>query len=210
MSSRMDVLQFVEAQLPPAPARVLELGCGDGRLARAVDDLGYRVTAIDPAAPEGAIFQRVALENFADPVGFDAVVAIRVLHHIPDLGAALSMLQPRLVPGGRLIVVENAFDRLDGSTARWYLEQRRASDPGAPSSLQACLAEWEADHAGLHGFAAMRRELDRRFSESFFAWTPNLYCELGQALEQEERTLIEAGAIQATGFAYVGVCGRAP
>jgi SAM-dependent methyltransferase len=123
--------------------------CGDGRLARAVDDLGYRVTAIDPAAPEGAIFQRVALENFADPVGFDAVVAIRVLHHIPDLGAALSMLQPRLVPGGRLIVVENAFDRLDGSTARWYLEQRRASDPGAPSSLQACLAEWQADHAGL-------------------------------------------------------------
>ena len=46
--------------------------------------------------------------------------------------------------------------------------------------------------------------------ESFFAWTPNLYSELGQTLEDEERTLIEAGAIQATGFIYVGVCGRAP
>jgi hypothetical protein len=56
----------------------------------------------------------------------------------------------------------------------------------------------------------MRRELDRRFTESFFAWTPNLYSELGQALEQEERTLIEAGAIQATGFVYVGVCGPGP
>jgi SAM-dependent methyltransferase len=203
----MKVLQFVKAQLPPAPARVLEVGCGDGRLARAVADLGYRVTAIDPDAPEGAIFQRVALEDLADPVEFDAVIASRVLHHIPDLGAALSMLQRRLVPGGRLIVVENAFDRLDGPTARWYLEQRRATDPGAPSSLQACLAEWQADHAGLHGSAAMRRELDRRFTESFFAWTPNLYSELGQGLEREERTLIEAGAIQATGFVYVGVCG---
>jgi SAM-dependent methyltransferase len=200
----MDVLQFVKTQLPPAPARVLEVGCGDGRLARAVHDLGYRVTAIDPAAPEGAIFQRVALEELANPVEFDAVIASRVLHHIPDLGGALSRLQRLLVSGGRLIVVENAFDRFDAPTARWYLEQRRAKGPGAPSSLQACLAEWEADHAGLHGSVAMRRELDRRFSESFFAWTPNLHSELGQALEPEERALIESGAIQATGFVYAG------
>jgi SAM-dependent methyltransferase len=210
MSRLMEALHFVKAQLPPAPARVLEVGCGEGRLARAVDDLGYRVTAIDPAAPEGAIFQPVTLEDFSDPVGFDAVVASRVLHHIPDLGAALSILQRLLVSGGRLIVVENAWDRFDAPTARWYLEQRRATDSGAPSSLQACLTKWEADHAGLHGFAAMRRELDRRFTESFFAFTPNLYSELGQALEQEERTLIEAGTIQATGFVYVGVSGRIP
>ena len=204
----MDFLQLLRAQLPPAPARVLEVGCGDGRLARAVDELGHRVTGIDPAAPEGAIFQSVALEEFADPVEFDAVVAIRVLHHIPDLGAALSKLQRLLVSGGRLIVVENAFDRFDAPTARWYLEHRRATDPRAPSSLEACLAEWEADHAGLHGSAAMRRELDRIFTESFFAWTPNLYSELGQTLEDEERRLIEAGSIQATGFVYVGVCAR--
>ena len=204
----MQVLDVVKPHLPPAPARILEVGCGNGRLARAVDDLGYRVTAIDPAAPEGAIFQAVALEDFADPVQFDAVVASRALHHIPDLGAALSTLQGLLVPGGRLIVVENAFDRFDAPTARWYLEQRRATHPGAASSLQACQAKWEADHAGLHGSAAMRRELDRRFTESFFAWTPNLHHELGHALEDEERALIEADAIQATGFVYVGVCGR--
>jgi SAM-dependent methyltransferase len=200
----MDAVQFVKAHLPPVPARVLEVGCGDGRLARALDDLGYRVTAIDPAAPEGPIFQRVSLEDFADPVRFDAVVASRALHHIAALGRALSKLQRLLVPGGRLIVVEHTWDRLDERTARWYLAQRRATHPGAPSSLQACLSDWEADHAGLHGFAAMRRELDRRFSERFFAWTPSLHGELGQALEHEERTLIEAGAIQATGFVYVG------
>ena len=117
------------------------------------------------------------------------------------------MLHSLLVSDGRLIVVENAFDRFDAATARWYLEQRGATAHGVPSSPQACLTEWEAHHAGLHGSAAMRRELDRRFTESFFAWTPNLYSELGRALEQEERTLIEAGAIQATGFVYVGVSG---
>ena len=50
----------------------------------------------------------------------------------------------------------------------------------------------------------MRRELDRHFTERFFDWTPNLYAELGHGLEAEERRLIEAGDIQATGFVYVG------
>jgi SAM-dependent methyltransferase len=200
----VDVLEFVTAQLPPAPARVLEVGCGSGRLARALDDLGYRVVAIDPAAPEGPIFQAVSLEEFADPGGFDAVVASRSLHHIPDLADALWKLHRLLVPDGRLIVVEHAFERLDEPTARWYLEKRRARQRGAPSSVDACMAEWEADHAGLHSHAAMRRELDRHFTERWFAWTPSLYLELGDGLEHEERRLIETGSIQATGFLYIG------
>jgi SAM-dependent methyltransferase len=200
----VDVLEFVTAELPPAPARVLEVGCGSGRLARALDDLGYRVVAIDPAAPEGPIFQAVSLEEFADPGGFDAVVASRSLHHIPDLADALSKLHRLLVPDGRLIVVEHAFERLDEPTAQWHLEKRRARQPGAPSSVDACMAEWEADHAGLHGYAAMRRELDRHFTERWFAWTPSLYLELGDGLEHEERRLIETGSIQATGFLYIG------
>jgi SAM-dependent methyltransferase len=183
---------------------VLEVGCGDGRLAWTLDNLGYSVVAIDPGAPEGAIFQAVSLEEFADPGRFDAVVASRSLHHVHDLAGGLSKLQSLLVPGGRLIVVEHAFDRLDERTAGWYLENRRAGDPHAPSSLQTCLAEWEADHAGLHSSTAMRRELELRFTERWFALTPTLYLELGEELEQEERSLIAAGSIQATGFLYVG------
>jgi SAM-dependent methyltransferase len=198
------VLHFVASQLPTGPARVLEVGCGDGRLARELDELGHQVVAIDPAAPPGAIFQAVSLEEFADPGPFDAVVASRSLHHIHDLPGGLSKLHRLLAPGGPLILVEHAFDRFDEPTARWYLKQRRAKGPHAPSSLQACLAEWEADHADLHGYTAMRRELDLRFTERWFAWTPSLYLELGTALEQEERTLIEAGSIKATGFQYVG------
>jgi predicted RNA methylase len=59
----MEALHFVKAQLPLAPARVLEVGCGDGRLALTLDDLGYRVTAIDPVASRGAIFQPVTLDD---------------------------------------------------------------------------------------------------------------------------------------------------
>jgi SAM-dependent methyltransferase len=200
----VDILEFVTVRLPAAPSRILEVGCGDGRLAWALHELGHQVVAIDPAAPEGAIFQASSLEEFADSARFDAVVASRSLHHVHDLAGGLSKLQRLLLPGGWFIVVEHGFDRLDEPTARWYLEKRRAKDPRAPSSLRAWLAEWEADHAGLHGYAAMRRELDRRFTERWFAWAPTLYLELGEDLEQEERSLIEAGSIQATGFLYVG------
>ena len=44
----MDVASFVEAQLASTPAQVLEIGCGDGDLARAVARLGYGIVAIDP------------------------------------------------------------------------------------------------------------------------------------------------------------------
>jgi SAM-dependent methyltransferase len=199
----MTLESFVKAHLPPAPAQVLEVGCGRGDLARAIAESGYEVVAIDPDAPLGELFQAVSLEEFVASNAFDAVAASRALHHIADLPAAVEKIAGLLRPGGRFILDEHACDRQDERTARWYFEQR-AGEPGAPSSLDACLAEWEADHAHLHGYAAMRKELDRRFTERFFSWMPYLYGELAGVEEQEERALIEAGEIQAMGFRYVG------
>jgi hypothetical protein len=71
-------------------------------------------------------------------------------------------------------------------------------------SLECCLADWEDDHTGLHGYAAIRAELDRRFTGRLFAWTPYLHGELETVTEQAEQVLIDAGTIQATGFRYVG------
>ena len=51
----------------------------------------------------------------------------------------------------------------------------------------------------------MREELDRHFRERFFAWAPYVYQELADVDEAQERALIEAGAIQAMGFRYIGV-----
>jgi SAM-dependent methyltransferase len=201
----MNPRPFVERHLPPLPARVLEVGCGRGELARRIATLGYDVVAIDPDAPPGDLFQPVSLEQFADPHPFDAVVAIRSLHHIHDLGDALDRIGALLAPDGRFIVHEHAWERLDDRTARWYLERRRSAGPGSPGSLEGCLADWRDDHADLHTSAAMRRELDRRFAQCFFTWTPYLHGELGGIVtEDEEESLIRAGAIQATGFCYVG------
>lgn len=81
----------------------------------------------------------------------------------------------------------------------------RAIDPAAPASVESCLANWSADHAGLHGYEELRTGLDERFKERYFAWTPYLHAELGGAqVEREVQALIEAGEIRATGFNYVG------
>jgi len=196
---------FVTAHLPAAPARVLEVGCGRGDLARAIAASGHDVVAIDPDAPSGHLFRATTLDEFAAPDPFDAVVASLALHHIPDLAGAIDKIASLLRPAGRLIVNEHAVDQLDEPTARWYLEKRAQIRPDAPRSLERCLREWEDDHAELHGYEAMRGELDRRFTERFFAWMPYLYGELaGAVTESDERALIDAGAIQATGFRYVG------
>jgi SAM-dependent methyltransferase len=67
----MDLHAFVEEHLPPPPARVLEVGCGGGELARAITRSGWAVVAIDPEAPSGDLFRAVSLEEFADPAPFD-------------------------------------------------------------------------------------------------------------------------------------------
>jgi SAM-dependent methyltransferase len=203
------IQSFVQAHLPPAPARVLEVGCGHGDLARAVSESGYEMVAIDPDAPEGELFQAVSLEEFTTSDPFDAVVASRALHHIADLPDSVAKIAGLLRQGGKFILDEHAYDRLDEPTARWYFEQR-AGVPDAPSSLEACLADWEADHDDLHGYAEMRKELERHFTEQFFSWMPYLHGELAGVDADEERALIEAGAIQAMGFRYVGEPRRPP
>lgn len=196
---------FVQAHLPAPRARVLEVGCGAGELARAVASRGYRVTAIDPQAPSGELFQRVSLEEFADPSPFDAVIANRSLHHIHDLRSAVEKIGRLLRPGGRVIVAEHAWERLDERTARWFVDRHAEAHPGAPSrSAEDWMERWERDHARLHGYDALRSALDERFRERFFAWTPYLHGELRDVGEEDEARLIEQGEIAATGFRYVG------
>jgi SAM-dependent methyltransferase len=189
---------FVLSHLPVTPSRLLEVGCGNGKIALALAAAGHDITAIDPVAPDGAIFQRVTLEAFVPSGPFDAVLASRSLHHVPDLDLAVDKIA-QLAP--LLIVEEFAWDRFDERTATWYL----AHVDGSSASLQHCLREWGDEHAGLHGHDALRAAFDRRFRERFFAWRPYLYrYPEVHAGQEEEQAAIEAAVISPLGFRYVG------
>jgi 2-polyprenyl-3-methyl-5-hydroxy-6-metoxy-1,4-benzoquinol methylase len=193
----LDLNAFYLAHLPGAPARVLEVGCGSGELARSLAAEGYRVLAIDPGAPEGAIFRRVRLEELDDPGPFDAVVASWSLHHIHDLGGGLDRLRALLGAEGRLILDDFGWDLVDRPTAAWLAEQEQVT----PEEL---LARWVDEHAGLHGYEAMRRELDLRFEQLLLTRGPYFWRSSFGTEEAVERALIGDGSIVAIGFRYVG------
>jgi SAM-dependent methyltransferase len=188
---------FCLTHLPDAPARVLEVGCGSGELARALAAAGYRVLAIDPKAPAGAIFRKVSLEELDEPGRFDAVVASFSLHHIHDLGAGLDRIAALLEPDGSVVIDDFGWDLLDPPTAAWLAEQEQTTH-------EELLAHWRDEHAGLHGYEAMLRELDLRFERLLLTREPYFHRSSYRTDETVERTLIADGAIAAIGFRYVG------
>jgi len=211
----MSLATFVLRHLPPSPARVLEIGCGPvGDLTYAIAAAGYDIVAVDPVAPEGPLFRRIAFEDFTEPGPVAAVVASLSMHHIADLRRTAAAIASLLGPGGRFIMEEWDRDRLlDDATARWYFHQRQAAAVTVPltghAPLPARYEEWRnswiADHGELHGYGAIRDQLMAPFREQFFTWRPYLYrYGLHESLEPLERALIEEGAIQATGFRWVG------
>ena len=201
---------WVKAQLPPPPARVLEVGCGDGRLARAMHRAGYEVVAVDPRAPNGRIFRRCRIEDLDDVRRFDVAVVGLALHHVDSLAVALEKIRGLLRSRGRLIMYEFAWDHFDRKTAEWFWRRRSGLSPEVRQrfggrSAAVSLSKWRRTFRDLHTYPKMRSELNRWFAMRFFAWTPYLHdFPGGVSSEPEERHAIQAGAIQPLGFRYVG------
>jgi SAM-dependent methyltransferase len=214
-----DVADMVLRALPPAPARVLEVGCGEGRLARRMAAAGNGVVAIDPDAPQGPLFQTVTIEEFVASEPFDAAVATLSLHHIADLDAAVAKIAGLVIPGGTFVVIEFASDRFDEATAAWALEhlapasedgwlarrrnEWKAQDGDDGSGFADYLRRWAASE-NFHSATAMIDALRSHFREMRFERWPYLYPELEGVAREQEIAEIEEGRIQATGFSFVG------
>jgi hypothetical protein len=199
----VDFTAFVLAHLPAAPARVLEVGCGDaGGVVPALVAAGYDALGVDPRAPAGPHYRT---GDFREVEGrFDAVVAGRVLHHVQPLDDGLDRIA-ELAP--LLVVDEFAWDRIDADAQDWYEAQHRmlsaagAAPPG-PSSID----EWRWRHAQLHPHDAVLAALRARYNELELEWLPYLHRWLGgPASEALERTLVDAGAFPAIGYRWAGV-----
>jgi 2-polyprenyl-3-methyl-5-hydroxy-6-metoxy-1,4-benzoquinol methylase len=114
--------KVVRTALGAGPLTVLDVGCGDGVLARELSALGHQVTAID--ADEPSISRaRLMSQPPVDLVrgdfmsfpfereSFDAVVSVAALHHMPE-SEALQRMASLLRADGTLVVVGLARSRL--------------------------------------------------------------------------------------------------
>jgi len=196
------VIAFVRASLPAPPARVLEIGAGDGELARALRAAGYDVLAIDPASETRDVLA-VALADVEEPdESFDAAVAVLSLHHVEPLAASCERLAALVRPGGRLVVDEFAVERFDERAAGWWIEQRAAL--GLERSEEpAAIVDHHRRH--LHALSDVVAELARHFALG--EPVPGAYLHrwgLGDGLRAAEEELIAQGSLPATGARLLG------
>ena len=73
-----ELWDFILRWLPQRPARVLDIGCGDGTLTRRLVGEGYDATGLDPEAPREEGYLRDTLEEFRSTATFDAAVAVPI------------------------------------------------------------------------------------------------------------------------------------
>jgi len=138
------------AHLPPGDS--LEIGVGTGIVAHAVlreAPQVRRVVGIDVSAKMLALARprlpgtvlRAAAELLPFPDGrFDAVIAVHVLHVVPDLDAAFVEAARVLRPGGRVVALHGRPEHHDDELTRATRGLRALMMAARPDSPEAVLA----------------------------------------------------------------------
>ena len=226
-----ETIAFLERALPPAPARVLEVGAADVAVSAALTERGYRVTTLDQALdrPSSPGAERAFLERdflYFDAEGaFDVVLFTHSLHHFSPIEDAIDRAVGALGPGGRVVAEEFAYDRVNLPTARWFYDLQLVLAAGAlvtgvEEEEGNPLGRWRREHAaepplstGHTILAAARERLDLSVVEE----APYLYRHVwdrlvdseaarraAEAVFRIERRLTRERDIAAAGLRFVG------
>jgi ubiquinone/menaquinone biosynthesis C-methylase UbiE len=153
-SSFQPALDAVVALLPPPPLRLLDVGCGEGRVGAALIRLGYDIVGVDADATMAALAAEHHQARIADatslpfaPQTFDGVVTVHALMEIADLDAAVMEMGRVARPGGVVVaVLEHPFSS-GGRVARYSQTEDYA---------------WDVTFKGVHiGLGGIHRPLER-------------------------------------------------
>ncbi len=107
------IADAIQTHCPPG-ARILDVGCGNGNIARGIGSLGYQVLGIDfsqnairYASSKNTLsnveFRVCSAEELTTEQQFDAVICSEVLEHLHEPHLLVSTLEKVLRPGGILI-----------------------------------------------------------------------------------------------------------
>lgn len=163
---------FLLSQIPEAAVRVLDVGCGLGRLTWAIAGRGRHVVGVDLSpvmidrARAGGASGLVSFEvgNFLEldfgREPFDCIVSAAALHHM-DHDAALARMTGLLAPGGRLIVNDlrsngGPWDLTKGGIALAHTMVHRFARTGRVRSPKALRDLW-ARHGASDTYLSLRQ-----------------------------------------------------
>jgi 2-polyprenyl-3-methyl-5-hydroxy-6-metoxy-1,4-benzoquinol methylase len=104
------ILQEMALRRPLAGKRLLEIGCSRGSFLLDAREAGANVTGVEIDAGARRFLAEVGIECHADlgaaahPAGFDAIVALNVIEHLPAPRQWLRSINRLLNPGGLLVL----------------------------------------------------------------------------------------------------------
>jgi SAM-dependent methyltransferase len=189
-----DTITFLRGYLPEPPARILEVGCGDGELANRLGLTGYEVVAIDESTKAVARAQalgvnaRLARWPAYQDEPFAAVLFTRSLHHIFPLDEAVAQAGKLLRPDGQVLIEDFAYEEMTAPSAEWLRQVLGLLDaagllkwdrgPLGIGFLHAddAVAAWHAArHHEIHQASAIEASLRRAFPRVEALTAPYLY-----------------------------------
>ncbi|MEZ5383118.1 MAG: class I SAM-dependent methyltransferase [Microthrixaceae bacterium] len=109
------ILPLIAGRLPTA-GRLLDVGCGDGQVARMATAAGLQAIGVDPAGAQvrtatdrggPSYSQASAIHLPVADASVDVAVACLVFEHIAEFRAALAEVARVLIPGGRFLFLLN-------------------------------------------------------------------------------------------------------
>jgi SAM-dependent methyltransferase len=120
---------WLPGALPQHGRRALDAGCGSGRHTLVLADRFDEVIGVDLSAEmvrlatarrtrPNIAYRHADLMGFGDPAGFDLVLSINTLHHVPDLDGALDHLRRLTRPAGLVVLVDCVAGR--SPLPRWW------------------------------------------------------------------------------------------
>jgi SAM-dependent methyltransferase len=194
-------VDWILGALPPAPARVLEIGAGSGELAAQMAAGGYSVVAIDPAG-EQPVLPVALLDLDAPPASFDAAVAALSLHHVEPLEPSMQRLAEVVRPAGLLVVDEIDVAAFDLRAAEWLIEHWRDAGREVPRSAPEMV---ELLQTHMHPLSRLVEVLGRWFEIADVERNPYLHrWHLDGSQLAVEEALIARGELPVIGARFVG------
>jgi len=134
------------ALLPPAPARLLDLGCGTGWTSEFFAKAGYSVVGIDLSIDMIRSARRVRsrsnlefvvgdCESIPTTAAFDVITSYSSLHHVDNISSALASCKKSLKPNGVLIVMEPGEGHAESENSQCEKAKYGVTEQSLPPGL---------------------------------------------------------------------------